>query len=65
MIRGIEYTKDKRALIVAQRTYDEEVLNYVSNLETVRTKDEGYISVVLRYITKGFQGELDQVLRYI
>ena len=41
MIEGQEYTKDKRALIVAQRTYDEEVLNYVSNLETVRTTDEG------------------------
>ena len=35
------YMKDKRALIVAQRTCDKGVLNYVSNLETVRTKDEG------------------------
>ena len=37
------YMKDKRALIVAQRTCDKEVLNYVFNQETVRTKmkDEG------------------------
>ena len=35
------YMKDKRALIVAQRTCDEEVLNYVFNWETVRTKDKG------------------------
>ena len=45
------YTKDKRALIVAQRTCDEEVLNYVSNRETVRTmtKDEGISQRYLRY----------------
>ena len=35
------YMKDKRVLIVAQRTCDEEVLNYASNLEAVRMKGEG------------------------
>ena len=41
------YTKDKRALIVAQRTCDEEVLDYDSDLETVRTKV--YLQRYLRY----------------
>ena len=60
VIEGQEYTKDKRALIVAQRTCDEEILNYVSNLETVRTKIEGqrYISIVLRYQGKGSKRDL-------
>ena len=45
------YTKNKRALIVAQRTCDEEVLYYVSNQETVRvmTKGEGISQRYLRY----------------
>ena len=43
------FTKDKRALIVAQRTCDEEVLNYVSNPETVRMKDEGFKRSLTRY----------------
>ena len=45
------YTKDKRALIVAQRTCDEEVLDYVSNQEAVRTmtKDEGISQRYLRH----------------
>ena len=46
--------KDERALIVAQRTCDDEVLDYVSNQETVRTKMKGegqkYISTSLRYL---------------
>ena len=37
MIEGSSvYTKDKRALIVAQRTCGDEVPDYVSILETVR-----------------------------
>ena len=40
MIEEQKYTKDKRALIVAQRTCDEEDQT-MSQLETVRTKDEG------------------------
>ena len=56
------YTKDKRALIVAQRTCDEEVLNYVSSLETVRTKVYLNSIEIPRW---RLQEELDQVLRYI
>ena len=49
MIEGSSVTKDKRALIAAQRTCDEEVLDYVSDLETVRTKNEGISQRRLRY----------------
>ena len=59
------YTKDKRALIVAQRTCDNEVLDYVSNPRD--SEDEGrriYLRGTEIY-NKGFQEELDQVLRYI
>ena len=41
--------KDKRALIVAQGTYDEEVLNYISNLGDSEDEEWRYISIVLRY----------------
>ena len=34
------YTKDKRALIVAQRTYDDEVLDYVSTRDSEDYDDE-------------------------
>ena len=51
MIEGSNVTKDKRALIVAQRTCDDEVLDYVSYQETVRTltKDEVISQEYLRY----------------
>ena len=35
------YTKDKRALIVAQRTCDDEVLDYVSARDSEDCSDEG------------------------
>ena len=35
------YTKDKRALIVAQRTCDDEVLDYVSIRDSEDYDDEG------------------------
>ena len=57
------FTKDKRALIVAQRTCDEEVLNYVSSLETVRMKDEKVLDYVsnpetVRMKDEGFKRSL-------
>ena len=58
------FTKDERALIVAQRTCDEEVLDYVSNRETVRTmtKDEGISQRYLRY--QGLRFEEWTLTRY-
>ena len=44
------YTKDKRALLVAQRTCDKEVLDYVSNLRDSEDYDEGR-----RYISRAFE----------
>ena len=41
MIKGSSiYTKDKRALIVAQRTCDDEVLDYISTRDSEDYDDE-------------------------
>ena len=41
MIEGSSvYTKDKRALIAAQRAYDDEVLDYVSTRDSEDNDDE-------------------------
>ena len=40
MIEGSSVTKDKRALIVAQRTCDDKVLDYVSTRDSEDYDDE-------------------------
>ena len=51
------YTKDERALMVAQRTCDKGFLDYISNRETVRTmmKDQSISQRHLRYQGQRFE----------